>query len=177
MKQQFRLGDHLVVARTAYSHHGIYVGNGQVIHYAGGIPGLQEATDDSSIQQTTLEGFGNGKPIKIKIHDQSLYSEEEVVARAKSRLKEDQYHAFFHNCEHFANWCHEGVPTSPQVQAGTTAAAVASAATLAGGPITRTLATAAGGGATLGTFGGPAGIAIGAGLGLITWGVYRTLKK
>jgi len=28
-------GDHIKVSRGLYSHHGIFAGNGQVIHYSG----------------------------------------------------------------------------------------------------------------------------------------------
>src|SRR5512147_1582734 len=38
---RLRIGDHLVSARRFTSHHGIYLGNGQVIHYAGLASGLQ----------------------------------------------------------------------------------------------------------------------------------------
>ena len=31
----FAIGSHLKVARLGYSHHGVYLGNGMVIHYAG----------------------------------------------------------------------------------------------------------------------------------------------
>jgi Lecithin retinol acyltransferase len=35
------LACHLVTPRTLYNHHGIYVGNGRVIHYAGLAHGLR----------------------------------------------------------------------------------------------------------------------------------------
>ncbi|MBP4061169.1 lecithin retinol acyltransferase family protein [Aeromonas sp. Prich7-2] len=31
----YPIGAHLVTPRTGYDHHGIYVGNGKVVHYAG----------------------------------------------------------------------------------------------------------------------------------------------
>jgi Lecithin retinol acyltransferase len=39
--RRLRIGDHLVSPRRFTSHHGICVGNGQVIHYAGLASGLQ----------------------------------------------------------------------------------------------------------------------------------------
>jgi cell wall-associated NlpC family hydrolase len=31
-------GDHLVSPRTGYQHHGLYLGDHQVIHYQGSVP-------------------------------------------------------------------------------------------------------------------------------------------
>lgn len=44
-----------------------------------------------------------------------LFSPEETVERAKSRLGEDKYSLVFNNCEHFAIWCKTGVHESHQV--------------------------------------------------------------
>lgn len=46
-----------------------------------------------------------------------LYTPEETVSRAYSRLHEERYHLLFNNCEHFALWCKTGVSTSHQVNA------------------------------------------------------------
>ncbi len=44
-----------------------------------------------------------------------LYSPEETVARARSRLGETSYNFFTNNCEHFAIWCKTGVSESLQI--------------------------------------------------------------
>lgn len=44
-----------------------------------------------------------------------LYSPSETIARAKSRLGEDEYSLITNNCEHFAIWCKTGVHESHQV--------------------------------------------------------------
>lgn len=44
-----------------------------------------------------------------------LYSPEETVERAKSRLGESSYSLPLNNCEHFAIWCKTGVHESHQV--------------------------------------------------------------
>lgn len=46
-----------------------------------------------------------------------LYSPEETVQRARSRLKEAEYHLLTNNCEHFAIWCKTGIHESHQVEA------------------------------------------------------------
>lgn len=46
-----------------------------------------------------------------------LYSPDETIARAKSRLGEKQYNLGFNNCEHYAVWCKTGLPESGQADA------------------------------------------------------------
>ena len=51
----------------------------------------------------------------IREADYHLYSPEETVARAKSRLGEEKYSLPVNNCEHFAIWCKTGIHESHQV--------------------------------------------------------------
>ena len=44
-----------------------------------------------------------------------LYSPEETVARARSKIGEKSYNLFTHNCEHFALWCKTGIDESHQI--------------------------------------------------------------
>lgn len=107
-------GDHVWVSRKAgiYSHHGIYAGGGQVIHYAGE-PG-QEGKRNSPIQRTTLEDFAKGGGVKI-LKYRLCYKPEEVIARAEGMIGQKQYDLSVNNCEHFAFWCKTGRAESPQV--------------------------------------------------------------
>lgn len=50
---------------------------------------------------------------KMKYH---LYSAEETVKRAKSKIGETEYSLIFNNCEHFAIWCKTGIHESRQVE-------------------------------------------------------------
>lgn len=52
----------------------------------------------------------------LKWHKYKLFSPEETVARAKSRLGEDKYNMLFNNCEHYAIWCKTGISESHQVK-------------------------------------------------------------
>lgn len=45
-----------------------------------------------------------------------LYTPEETIARARSRIGETKYRLITNNCEHFAMWCKTGVKESLQVQ-------------------------------------------------------------
>ncbi len=52
---------------------------------------------------------------KFKLKDYHLYSGEETITRARSKLGEGGYNLAFNNCEHFAVWCKTGVKDSSQV--------------------------------------------------------------
>lgn len=108
-------GLHVKVSRGVYTHHGIYVGDNQIIHYSG----FAEPFKKGAIEQTSLESFLGGvddfKVVNYPSH-QNIYSPEEIVHRAQSCLGEDDYNLFFNNCEHFACWCVTGKSRSEQVQ-------------------------------------------------------------
>jgi hypothetical protein len=93
------LASHLVTSRALYMHHGIYVGNGRVIHYAGLAYGLRRGP----VEQVSLERFARGHTIRIRLGPQRFDSCE-VVARARSRLGESHYRILTNNCEHFCAW-------------------------------------------------------------------------
>jgi len=93
------LAAHLVSPRAFYEHHGIYVGNGCVIHYAG----LTNRRWRAPVEEVSLVGFANGYPVRIR-HDQRPFTCAEVVTRARSRLGERRYRILTNNCEHFCGW-------------------------------------------------------------------------
>lgn len=106
-------GDHLVSSRTAYDHHGIFVGGGFVIHYLG----LANGLSSGPIAQTSLEEFQAGHTkLYRQPHAKNCFAREEIVSRAESRLGEERYSLVFNNCEHFANWCVNGEAVSEQVR-------------------------------------------------------------
>ena len=52
-------GSRLIVRRRAYFHHGIYVGNGRVIHYAGWFRSAR-----GLVEEVTPEQFTEGRPYR-----------------------------------------------------------------------------------------------------------------
>ena len=108
---RLRIGDHLLSARRFITHHGIYVGNRQVIHYAGLTSGLQAGP----VKVSPLEEFLADHPYKVREYKTRTYSREESVERARTRIGEDLYHPVFNNCEHFVAWCITGKTRSTQV--------------------------------------------------------------
>lgn len=97
--QEPLLGSHLVTSRTFYSHHGIYVGSGRVIHYSGFAHGLRRGP----VEEVSLEHFAHGHAIRLR-EDGRCFDSREVVERARSRLGEDSYDILTNNCEHFCTW-------------------------------------------------------------------------
>lgn len=106
-----KTGDHLVTKRNGYTHHGLYIGNDEVIHYSGNADGLSKG----SIEVTSVHEFSDGHSLRIKEHLIRRYDENESVERARSRLGEDWYNVLVNNCEHFVTWCIVGFHSSSQV--------------------------------------------------------------
>jgi hypothetical protein len=106
------LGAQLVTPRHGYSHHGIYVGNGRVVHYAG----LCESLQAGPVEEVSLERFAANRPVWIEYRPLPGFAAGQVVARARSRLGESRYRLLTNNCEHFCTWCRYGCPRSDQVR-------------------------------------------------------------
>lgn len=108
-----RPGMHLVTARRGYVHHGIYAGDGHVVHYAGFKGWLRRGP----VERITLAEFAGGHGLAVSAAPQARYHGDEVVARALSRLGEDRYRLLSNNCEHFCTWCLFDISYSEQVRA------------------------------------------------------------
>lgn len=103
-------GTELIVDRFAYRHHGIYLGDGLVIHYAG-----RRRHPHGLIETIPLHDFVGRRHVHVgRAPSESLHGEV-IVRRARSRLGERQYDIFKNNCEHFCNWCQVGQSRSTQV--------------------------------------------------------------
>jgi hypothetical protein len=106
-----RRGDHLRADRGGYSHHGIGLGNGYVVHYAADRLHKRTAT----IRVSPFEEFRRGGRVRVVTYAR-CYHPDVVVARAFSRRGERRYHLAENNCEHFARWCKTGQNSSEQVR-------------------------------------------------------------
>ena len=112
LEDVYQPGAHLVTERNGYAHHGIYIGNGRVIHYAGFCHTLHAGP----VAETSLERFAHGHAIAVRPEPCARYIGTEAVARARSRLGENHYHLLTNNCEHFCTWCLLGQARSEQVE-------------------------------------------------------------
>ena len=115
--KKLELGDIVFVDRGCYKHYGIYIGRGRVINYAAEDGDFQ---GEISVHECSLKHFlDGGECCAIKFPSDFkgfLYSPEETVKRAKSRLGEHSYNLITNNCEHFAWWCKTGESKSEQVE-------------------------------------------------------------
>jgi len=105
-------GTHLVTRRRGYVHHGIYVGNGRVVHYGG----LARSWRRGPVEEVSLERFAAGREVQARPTAVSRFDSNEIVARARSRLGEDRYRIASNNCEHFCAWCIHGESRSEQIE-------------------------------------------------------------
>jgi hypothetical protein len=105
------IGAHLVTQRNGYEHHGIYVGNGRVVHYSG----FAGSAHRGPVEEVELARFAAGHPLSIRATPSAIYVGAEAVSRARSRLGENRYRLLTNNCEHFCAWCLLGESRSEQV--------------------------------------------------------------
>ena len=129
--EEAKYGDVIFCCRcnSLYKHFGIYLGDGKVIHYVS-LPGDSDM-DHAVILETDMEAFSKGDTVYVMkfpkrrhvssiickylmTEDYHLYSPEETVLRAKSKLgqhgiRNGRYNLLENNCEHFAIWCKTGV--------------------------------------------------------------------
>jgi hypothetical protein len=95
------VGAHIVTPRLGYLHHGIYIGDGLVVHYGGWARGLRRAP----VEEVTLDAFANGREIWVRSAAPSPFDSRAVIERARSRLGENRYRLLTNNCRHFCEWC------------------------------------------------------------------------
>ena len=122
------LAAHLVTPRRGYIHHGLYVGNGRIIHYPGLVGGFRRR----AVEEISLAKFARGQPIGVRTDSNPRFERADVILRARARLGENRYDILRNNCEHFCEWCLSGVSRSRQLESllgrlGATAVAIVDA--------------------------------------------------
>ncbi len=127
-----------------YDHYGIYVDENTVIHFTSTESDIScnnkiQETSFATFLKGEREFFilnfpsSYGEPQKspgvlnitqnvatlpghiINMFKYKLYSPEDTIRRAKSKLDEKNYSLIFNNCEHFVIWCKTGISESHQV--------------------------------------------------------------
>ena len=104
-------GAHIISPRRGYLHHGIYVGDARVVHYAGWSYGFSHGP----VEEVSLAQFARGRGIWTRWRPPA-FDRAEIVRRARSRVGEDRYRILQNNCEHFCEWCVHGESRSYQVE-------------------------------------------------------------
>ncbi|OON96139.1 MAG: NC domain protein [Candidatus Epulonipiscioides saccharophilum] len=113
-------GDHIRVKRGVYSHHGVYVSDDEVIHFAGVDDDNVLDWANNEVIKTDLKQFLRGGILEVKEYTDEelddLYPVEQIVAYARTCLGDKEYNLAFNNCEHFANMCTLGRFRSRQIE-------------------------------------------------------------
>lgn len=115
-KLELKAGDHIRVAcefgGVKYWHHGIYIGNGEVVHFS---------REENGIGKVTIEKF-QGSADCVETVDYSgetgvVFPPEQIVTRAMGAVgSPERYNLFTNNCEHFATWCVTHKKVSKQIE-------------------------------------------------------------
>ncbi len=113
------LGDHIYVERGLYTHHGIDMGDGWVIHFSS----TDGSKSDASIRWARIEDFARDGTVQVRTYG-THFDAEQVAERARSMLDQSGYHLFSNNCEHFVTWCVTGEHSSAQVEAAASGASL-----------------------------------------------------
>ncbi len=115
------IGAQIRVSRGAYYHHGIYVAEDTVVHYAAADgDGLSHAAD-VTVRTVPLSMFLAGGNLEIRRYSLRERLEvrppKRVAAAALGRVGEGGYDILRHNCEDFSNECAFGRRRSGQIDA------------------------------------------------------------
>jgi len=110
-EKDLNLGDHIYVRRLLYSHHGIYAGDGNVIHYTG----EEKEKKDPLVRETDIEDFLKGGKLRRRHYKRRL-PPSETLSLAKKHLSGNGYSITLNNCEHFVTYCATGKKKSKQVR-------------------------------------------------------------
>jgi len=105
--------DQLLLRSKSYYHYGILISQNEVVHFVG--PSFLKRKE-STIKIISLNKFLRGEKLEIIKSKYNVYSKEEIVERALSKVGTDfgVYSLTKNNCEHFATWCVSGKRMSTQ---------------------------------------------------------------
>jgi len=106
------IGAHLVTPRRGFTHHGIYVGRGNVVTYRSAVVRWLRRP----VEEVSLARFALGRAIRIRVHASPRFDGTEVARRACSRVGENRYRLFTNNCEHLCEWCMQDERRSYQIE-------------------------------------------------------------
>lgn len=111
-------GAQVRVRRSGYYHHGIYIGNGEIVHFDGS-PADQGADAAAvRVRRTGMEEFLRGGLPELRIYGRAernlLRAPDEIAAAALSAVGRGGYDYRTNNCEHFSNECAFGEHYSRQ---------------------------------------------------------------
>ena len=111
-------GDHIRVKTEQLYHHGIYIGDEQVIQFGGPFD-MFKKPETIIVEKVSIEEFLNGGFLEVKVFDRKesklKKTSEEIVEKALSMIGTGGYDLLRNNCEHFVNYCIFGEKKSTQI--------------------------------------------------------------
>lgn len=135
----FRFGDHIKVRRLygVYSHHGVYIGNSNVLHLTGdpkrGVPVLSYGEGMASVKIDNISDFENGsKALVVKCAPRDLDKSLFICETTDLLGKDKYYNLILHNCEHFANQITDNGEKSDQVRSAWYASSIGGVSSMIG---------------------------------------------
>ena len=106
--QNLQKGSHIRVKYDKYYHHGIYMGNNEIVHFFGDDE-FDIYSKNLTIKKTIFDLFKNNKEAELKIYNEYesslLLPKEEILKNATNLIGRKDYDILFNNCEHFAYFC------------------------------------------------------------------------
>lgn len=105
--------DHLVVKLISFTHYGIEVEDGMVIHF---IIRTLHNPKECIIEKVPIKEFLKDGYCQVQQNVNYAFPRDEIVRRAYSQLgtKFEGYRVHNNNCEHFAYWCATGEKVASQ---------------------------------------------------------------
>ena len=112
-------GAHIRVKCDFYYHHGIYIGNDEVVQFGRGFE-VYKNPSEIKVLRSSIEDFcGDATFVEVyKFSKQELKEKRPdslIVESAIACVGEGGYNILHNNCEHFANKCVFGVNKSSQI--------------------------------------------------------------
>lgn len=112
------VGAHIRVLSNGVYHHGIFIGDDQVIQFGGPFD-MFNNPEDIKVEQVHISKFLNQGFLEVRkfsfLEKRKKNKDSLIVEIAKSKLGEKGYHILNNNCEHFVNYCIFNKKTSAQV--------------------------------------------------------------
>src|SRR5918992_1552874 len=108
-------GDHLEVNRGGFYHHGIDLGNGEVVHFTGE-PLFGKA--DASVEREPITKLARRGTARLVAYPGSTLHPDHtcLIALGHWQARKKGYRLFTNNCEHLATYCKVGYASSSQVK-------------------------------------------------------------
>ena len=112
------LGAHIRVQIQSIYHHGIYIGNDEVVQF--GLPfDMFRPKEEVKVLKSSIEDFLQGGFLEVRAFDRKekkiKNNDQKIIEIALSKLGEGGYDIVHNNCEHFVNECIFNQKVSEQV--------------------------------------------------------------